>query len=394
MGNVLLTGLLALLAVPPVAPGWEFHDAATHDGRSLLTFRPVELADTPARPWTEPDRPPGKAYYSLLPVGASLEHGLALVWLPEAGVVWLDGDGDGRFAAAERHRLGAGPLEVSILLGVNKPMAEPLPLKRTVLLRRAADGGLRYAVRGYASGTLRLGGQDHAALLTDGNADGCFDSAAHDRVWIDLDHDGLFDPLTEQFPLGKPVTSAGKIYLVKPQPDGRSVRVHERPSATGSLRLVLTERKDAVAQGVSVSLVSNWGELVTVTSTEEAVALPVARYAVDALRFQLTDAKGRRWQYHFAGPRCFDIEVKAGAEQAVSVLSGLRLALELDPGSGKVDPGAEVYVTPNLRTPAGLYLVHCGTSERPGDDLSSSHADIRLDNTGGDTLAREQSGFL
>jgi len=394
MDNLLLHALVAVLAAQPAARAWEFHDSATYDGRSMLTFRAVELGDTPVRPGTERDRPAGKASYSLLAVGASPEHFLELVWLPETGAVWLDGDGDGRFAPSERHRLGAGPLEVPILLGVNKPGEKLKQLKRTVVLRRAADGGLRYAVRGYASGTLRLGGQDYAALLTDGNADGCFDSAALDRIWIDLDRDGLFDPLIEQLPLGKPLTIAGKSYLVKPNPDGSSVQVRERPSAKGSVRLVLTDRKDAVAQAVSVNLVSDWGELVTITSAQEAVSLPVARYAVDTLRFQLADSKGRRWQYHFAGSRRFDVEVTSGAEKTVSLLSGLRLAIDLNPSKGQVDPGDDVYVTPNLRTPAGLYLVNCEKSERPHDAFSSSHADIRLANTGGETLARQQSGFL
>ena len=49
---------------------------------------------------------------------------------------------------------------------------------------------------------IRPQGRGLAAVLTDGDADGCFDGAGADRVWIDLDGDGKFDPLTEQFPLG------------------------------------------------------------------------------------------------------------------------------------------------------------------------------------------------
>jgi hypothetical protein len=385
---------VALLAFQPAVPAWRFHDAAARDGRSLLTFRAVELGDRPVRPLAESERPTAKALFSLLAVGSSPEHYLALVWLPEAGQVWIDSDGDGRFAPAERHRLGAGPLEVPVVLRVGKQGVEPARVKRTMVLRRTADGGLRYAVRGYVTGALRLDGQDYAALLTDGNADGCFDSAAHDRVWLDLDRDGRFDPLTEQFPLGKPVAVGGKTWLVKPEPDGSAVQARARPSAVGKLRVSLTDREDAVSQAVSIDLVSDWGELVTVTAAKDAASLPVARYAVEAVRFQLTDPRGRRWRYHFAGPRRFDIEVTSGREKVVSLLSGLCLAVALKPATGKVHPGDEVYVTPTLRTPAGLYVVNCEQSPGGSDDFVSGHADIRLANTRGDVLAREESGFL
>jgi hypothetical protein len=186
----------------------------------LLTFRAVDLGDTPVQPLAEGDKPTGKAQYGLLPIGTESADYPALVWLPEAGQLWLDGDCDGRFAAAERHALGAAPLEIPVLISIRNPGEEPRRLKRTILLRRTADGGLRYAVRGYVAGTIRFADQDYAALLTDGNADGCFDSAAHDRIWIDFDRDGRFDGLTEQFPLGKPLTVGTKTYLIKPRPDG------------------------------------------------------------------------------------------------------------------------------------------------------------------------------
>lgn len=394
MWSATLHGLFALLVTQSPAPAWQFRDAAAHDGRSLLVFRPVELGAAPVRPFSEGERPPPNAKYSLLPVGTRPDVYPALVWLPDTGAVWIDGDGDGRYGPTERHQLGAGPLEVPIVLHVEKPGENPTLLKRTLILRRASDGGLRYAVRGYVTGTLRLSGQDYRALLSDGNADGCFDAAAHDRIWIDLDRDGRFDALAEQFPLGKPLTIGGKMYLLKPEPDGSSVHIRARPSATGTLRLAVTDRQDAAAQALSLTLVSDWGELVTVSTAKEPVSLPVARYAVDALRFQLADAKGSRWQYHFAGPRTFAIEVAAGTEKVVSLLTGLQLAVELNPAKRQVRPGQDIFVTPTMKTPGGLYLVNCEKTQRGEEYFTSGHADIRLVSAGGDTLAREQSSFL
>ena len=96
---------------------------------------------------------------------------------------------------------------------------QPMRVQRTLLFRRSTLGeGLRYAVRGFAQGTLALGGTKYRVLLIDGNADGCFDTVGQDRVWIDLNGDGQFDPLTEQFPLGKPIVKDGNVYVIRSDP--------------------------------------------------------------------------------------------------------------------------------------------------------------------------------
>jgi hypothetical protein len=377
--------LTLTLALTPGQADWEFRDEAAHAGRSLMTFRAVELAEVPIRPLRPEDRPPPGARFGLLPVGTEV-GGLLVVWAPESGEVWLDGDGDGRFTAAERHKLGARPLELPALVSVRRPGGPVQRLKRTVVLRRAADGGLRYAVRGYVAGKLRLGGQEYAALLVDGNADGCFDGAAADRIWIDLNRDGQFDGLTEQFPLGRPLTVGERTYLFKPAPDGSAVEVRERPTAQGTLRLALWNRPGPKASAVAVQLVSNWGELVTVRALGEAVPLPVGRYTVESLTFELADAAGRPWRYRFAGERRTGVEVRAGRETVQAVLEGLRLEVA-------VNEAEEVQVTPTLRTPDGLYLVNCETGERGGEAFVSGSAAIRLLGAGAKVLDEATSGF-
>ena len=189
--------VLAMLAQaePPVS-AFVFHDQTAHDGRRLLAFRRVELADQPATLITFAGGAElaGMAY-GLLPVGGGLDSRLAVAWSPtepNGPTVFFDGNGDGRFAKEERHVLRAQSLEVAAMIAVDTP-AGRRRLRRTVVLRRGALGdGLRYAVRGYRSGSLRLGETDYRALLTDGNADGLFNSVGTDRVWIDLNADGRF----------------------------------------------------------------------------------------------------------------------------------------------------------------------------------------------------------
>src|SRR5579883_1989351 len=386
--------LMILLAAAPTDSSWQFHDAATHEGRSLLTYRRVEFSGRPPRPLQAGDQPPGKALYGLLPVGDTPASFLAIAWLPERQQVWLDADGDGRFSHGERHQLGSKPLEVSAAVVFQRPGSQRHKVQRTIVLRRTADGGLRYAVRGYVSGRLQQGTQTYGVLLTDGNADGCFDTPGADRIWIDLDGDGRFDALTEQFPLGQPLTVGGKTYLFKPAADGGDVQMRERPAETGTLRLTLLDEHVPDTADFTAELVSDWGELVTLHQLGKAASLPVGRYAIESLAFQLTDTKGQKWRYRFGGSRRFTLDVSSGKETTAAVLRGLALSMSRNGEAKGIRPGQQIDVTPNLQTAGGLYLADCQTCARNSDNFTADSADIRLLGPQAALLDQAASGFI
>src|SRR5438046_4564519 len=111
--------LAMCLACPP-DDAWVFRDEAQRDGRSVVAFRTVELTDTPAMPLHEQDRPPAGAKFGTIALGPGGRLRLGLVFHAATDTVWLDADGDGRFAPAERFVLGAKPHEVT----VNLPFGE------------------------------------------------------------------------------------------------------------------------------------------------------------------------------------------------------------------------------------------------------------------------------
>ncbi|MGA2257763.1 MAG: hypothetical protein ABSG53_24130, partial [Thermoguttaceae bacterium] len=240
----------------PVA--FEFVDADSFEGRNVAQYRAIEFRDKPARPLPADFHPGPNARYGLLPVGPRPETALAVVWCPKAAggpVLWLDANGDGRFSADQRHPMPGPKLELPATIAVQlQPTRQQV--QRTLIFRRSALGdGLRYAVRGFARGTLSLGKTKHAVLLIDGNADACFDTVGQDRVWIDLDGDGRFDPFTEQFLLGKPIAKGGEVYLVRSDPLASAVRVNQRSADRGKLRLTLAVQSTPSAK-IAAELVS------------------------------------------------------------------------------------------------------------------------------------------
>jgi hypothetical protein len=378
--------LLAMGQTP--LPAWTFKDEATRDGRPMVTYRAVELGDVPPRPLHADDKPPAGAKFGDLRLGPGGASRRLVAWHPGTGILWLDADGDGRFANGERHTLGKDPLEVRVPF----PTAESRD-SRTVILKRRADG-LAVAVRGYMAGTVTLGGKAYPALLTDGDADGCFDSAAADRVWIDLDGDGSFDPLTEQIPLGAPLAHGGTSYLLRPNAGGTRVEVRERPAEAGTVRLTATRAPRSQLLELTAQLVSEWGELVAVGAADKPHPLPVGRYRIEAVRLRLKDTDGREWAYRLYGPAHPVLTITKGKETVFDVAEGVRIDVELVTAAGGAKVGASVRVRPDVVTKAGLSMTECTVTEAGAGYGRPARAAIRLAGPGSDPVDEVEAGFL
>jgi hypothetical protein len=383
-----------LVGAEPKPARFTFEDRAEHDGRSVLHFRTLELGKEPPRPIERaPTVGPG-ARYGVVSLGS--DPARVVLWEPDAPGgprLWFDADGDGRLTEEERHALtGEGlTVPVAFTLGAGENAQR---LVRTLVFRRSAVGdGVRYAVRGYAVGSLDLGGTSYRALLTDGNADGCLNTPGADRLWIDLDRDGRFDPVTEQFLLGTPIRHGGRTYLVRPDASASAVRVQLRPQEAGTLRLRLGPHRGRAVERFSAQLVSDFGELVTVGAEGEAVAVPAGRYRMEALSVRLIDARGRRWSYRFAGGNAA-LRVGPGKETTADVLDWVTLAVGLRGPAGGVQPGGTVAVTPRLSTPAGLYLADCTVQETGEREPAAWFASVRLLDGQGGLIDQASSGFL
>jgi hypothetical protein len=387
--DVTLLLLTAALAAPADPRGdWKFVDESARDGRSVVTFRTVELADSPTRPLHTDDNPPAGSKFGSVGVGPGGRHRLGIVWHAESSTLWFDADGDGRFSAAERHILADKPLEAKIAI----PFGDGAEQERTVLIRKRGEG-VAWAVRGYTTGTVTINGKKVSAMLMDGDGDGCFDGAGTDRVWLDLDGDGKFDPLTEQFPLGTAIPAGGTALLVRPRPDGLGAEVRERPSETGTLRSDIPRLPKSDVVELSANYVSEFGELVVVKAADKPVSLPAGKYRVESVQLKLSDADGKVWQYSFStGDRsAYGVEVAKGKETSHRPLNGLKVTVSFDPGPGLL-PGGSVHVQPDV-VAGGLYLTRCEVGAKFAEYGREVPAEIKLTEPGSVILDRCESGF-
>src|SRR3954453_7755405 len=79
----------------------KFVDEETRGGRSVLTFRTVDLADSPTRPLHADDKPTAGAKFGSVGLGPGGRKRLTVVWHAPSGSLWFGADGGGRFTAAE-----------------------------------------------------------------------------------------------------------------------------------------------------------------------------------------------------------------------------------------------------------------------------------------------------
>jgi hypothetical protein len=379
-------------AATPVA--FQFRDAVKYESRPVLQYRAIEFRQEPVRPLGDRKFAPG-ALYGVVPVGPAQEAALTIVWLPKAAggaELWLDANGDGRLADDERHLMSGRELAIPAAITIQlKP--ERKQVKRTLLFRRSTLGdGLRYTVRGYMQGQVKLGGKSYATLLVDGNANGCFDTIGQDRVWIDLDQDGRFDPLTEQFPLGKPIVHHGETYVIRSDAAASAVMANLRSAGQGKVRLRLA-KKPAAATTISAELVSDLGELVCVDKLDAATSVPFGEHRLSSLQLTVPDSCGQKWTYNFNSDRARSYSVPTGKETTITLLRHIRMDVSLTRDRGKVTPGQTIDIQPRLTADRSLYLSSCTTGKDADCRQPEGNAEIVLLGPGGKVVNRGMSGF-
>ncbi len=393
--NVAFFLALSCMAAAPAKPtAFEFKDSTNCEGRSVQHYRALEFRNVPVRPLHPERKFAAGTLYGVVPVGPNYDTALTIVWAPNAPggpQLWLDADGDGRLTDDERHVMSGRQLEIPATFAVQLG-PKPRKVTRTLIFRRSSLGdGLRYTVRGYMAGELDLGGTKYKTLLVDGNANGCFDTIGQDRVWIDLDRDGRFDPLVEQFPLGKIIMRGSDVYVVRSDAAASAVVANLRSAGQGKLRLVLAKKPPAAAK-VSAEFVSDLGELVVIEEFDKAIPVPFGEYRLSSLKLEAADSAGMLWSYYFDNRGNRNYSVPTGRESSVTLLKQVSMNVSLRSGS-RVSPGETVTIQPELIADDSLYLTRCSVGNDADRQQAEGNAEILLLGPGGKVVSRGLTGF-
>ena len=251
--------------------------------------------------------------------------------------------------------------------------AEAEDAARALVFRRSISGSsLGVATRGYLEGQVWIGERPLAVRRLDGNANGLL-SDPSDRIWIDLNEDGQWDAFTEQFPLSPILELDNVRYVVRSDPVGKSLSL-QKVTATGTFRLQLESiPQSSAVLHLEVMLASDDGSAFAIRDADEAITVPVGRYALSTVTITLQDSATQTpWSFVFSSlestveEKWYDLTEHQ--EAVIDPIGKLRFELELSQKLPAV-AGTLIAVQPRLYTADGLLINTCSA----GKDTVSSY---------------------
>ncbi|MGO9463646.1 MAG: hypothetical protein ACLQIB_29650 [Isosphaeraceae bacterium] len=304
------------------------------------------------------------------------------------------------------------PLNVAM---VDKDVTRMIP--RAVVFRLGAGGRtLAYAAAGFLQGTVSLANREEAgrdgpnpkivqplaARRVDGDGNGLV-TDAQDRLWIDLNGDGRFDPASEQFLYSTVLNLEGKRFIVRSDELGSRLAI-EPLVGVGTLRLAIKGNTVAAKAGpglveLHATVLGRDGSVYSASGAEPAT-VPVGDYRLGLVTVSLNETEGgdNRWSFLFSSngakgdPRWYKVE-KDGTV-TIDPIGTLSFEVSLSEQAGVAKLGDDISVQPLLYTGDGLLInvAYRGAPISPAAQESLG-ARVALAATDGQVLATAHSGF-
>lgn len=231
---------------------------------------------------------------------------------------------------------------------------------RTVFFRYGpVSRTLAVATCGYLEGRVRLGQQEVTVRRVDGDANGLFGDS-RDRVWVDVNGDGHWDEVEEQF-LFAPILRLHERRFVL-RADERGERLAFAPlEGTGKVRLALPSRlRTEQVEEVQATVQSRDGVTARLSGLEAEVSLPAGEYRLTTVLLTLKDPRGGpAWGFVFNDnggkePRWHTLANNGSL--TLEPLGKLDFSAEVHDGKTVCRPGDELSVKPRLYTAEGLLI--------------------------------------
>jgi hypothetical protein len=379
---VCFAGLLLIGAATFGAePAWRYVATPPADTAFRPLFRFVTLSGTKPEGLREEVAYRGKKQqYARIRYGSSDSRRIIIVIdevSPDDFDLYVDANRNGVIEAKEKlARAGkdrTGPLDAEITRGL-RILHEP----RRVLWRLGVTPNtIKLATLGYVEGTVSIAGKKRAARRVDGNANGFFADAA-DRLWIDLNGDNRWDPITEQFPFVPVLTLNKQRYGLRGDATGSRLAI-EPLTAEGRIRLRPgTLARDASLLKIDVMLTGEDGSAFTVSGVDRATVLPAGRYAVSSVALSVQLATSARPVYFVFSQASVDAgtrwhELKKDRELILDPVGKLRFGLDIDRSQRVRKPGETIRVQPQLFTSDGLLINSCTVGDWEEGARQGSH---------------------
>jgi hypothetical protein len=297
---------------------------------------------------------------------------------------YVDVDRNRKIEPGERHMRANGLWHIALPISLDSQDKRTLACRYSQML-----GTLSITTQGYVQGKVAIGTQHISARRVDADANGQF-ADLQDRIWLDLNEDGQWDALNEQFTVRPIQTLPSGRYAVAADRLGRSL-VFKKLEGTGVLVLAPTVKDKATRiQSITTSLVGKDGGAFALRGSGSELSVPVGQYRVYSL-VVVARSVNQAWEYvfNYEGGRSFRwFDLKRDSRLEINPLDHLDLIAE---GLAETCQAGQILsVRPVVFTADGLRMNAC-TAHATGQDATQAYVDL-LD-AKGKVLASKTSGF-
>jgi hypothetical protein len=207
---------------------------------------------------------------------------------------------------------------------------------------------------GCMKGEIEFAGEPIKAMMLDRDANGLWNDAA-DRLVLDLNGDGRFDPITERFSTAGMQTIRGRLVAIGLDKQGLRLDIREiREKGFLKPTLALNDTS-AKIEMLEVEIESQAGILFRATLEQKEIEVPVGEYHIKSLR---TTVRGESGCFQFVFLRSGDggdpVRVDPDSTKEIELLGDLELASSLD--SVKSGTDRSLLLMPSFNSQSGLYL--------------------------------------
>jgi hypothetical protein len=268
---------------------------------------------------------------------------------------------------------------------------------RTVFFRYGpVSRSLAVATCGYLEGRTRLGDREVTVRRVDGDANGLFGDS-RDRVWVDVNGDGKWDEVEEQFLFTPIVRLNERRFAVRADDRGQRLAFAVL-EGTGKVRLALPRgvRAEQVEE-IQATVQSRDGVTGRLNGLDQEVSLPAGEYRLTTVLLSLKDPKGdAAWGFVFNDnggkePRWHTL-TKNGS-LTLEPVGALDFSVDVQDGKTTCRPGDQLSVRPGLYTADGLLIERAYRGRFESNPFGGGcHGTIRL-RDGERVLDTVASGF-
>jgi hypothetical protein len=275
--------------------------------------------------------------------------------------------------------------------------AKSRSLPRALIFRWSGSARtLRFAVCGYVEGKTTVGGRPCVVRRTDGDGNGLF-ADPQDRLWIDLDGNGRWDGIEEQFLYAPILVLGGRRYAVHADELGDRLSLDLLQGA-GSVTLRLASDLAQRTADVTATLVGRDGFVVSLRQSTGSVTVPVGEYRFSNVTIGVNfPAGGAPLNYVFSdSTRQTPVwrRVARDTSLALDPIGALHLESNFNDAKADVRPGGEVSVKPCFQTGDGLEFVKAYRSGSASEEDSRAvRGRVMLTSPAGRVLSSRSIGF-